>query len=154
MPKVVHGYNQHIKVSKCRLDQIVSRYSFLYKSVKWWRRVFLWVLEVAVINSYIIYMQQTASREQRPMKHYVFRRELIKHLSAPLQSQTTQMAHTNNLKQVQHVFHFLKRGRKLTKCIMCSNRVPKGMTHLTIYHKASSLPVTMLWSLLHTNFHT
>ena len=40
-----------------KLDQLMAYYSFLHKSVKWWRRVFFWLLEVDVINSYIIFKE-------------------------------------------------------------------------------------------------
>ena len=38
-----------------KLDQMMSYYSFLHKTVKWWRKVFFWILEVATVNAYIIY---------------------------------------------------------------------------------------------------
>ena len=39
-----------------KLDQLMSYYCFLHKSVKWWHKVF-WILEVAVVNAYIIYKE-------------------------------------------------------------------------------------------------
>ncbi len=41
-PVVVHDYNQHM-LGVDKLDQLASYYSFLHKSVKWWRRVFFLV---------------------------------------------------------------------------------------------------------------
>ena len=38
-----------------KLNQMMSYYSFLHKTVKWWRNVFFWILEVATVNAYIIY---------------------------------------------------------------------------------------------------
>ena len=55
-PVVVHDYNQGVD----KLDQIASYYSFLHKSVKWWRKVFFWLLEVAVINAFIIHKKLEA----------------------------------------------------------------------------------------------
>ena len=44
-----------------KLDQFARYYSFLHKSVKWWRKVFFWMLEVTVVNSYIIYKKLAMS---------------------------------------------------------------------------------------------
>ena len=38
-----------------KLDQHTSYYSFC---VKWWQKVFFWLLEVAVVNSHIIYKEK------------------------------------------------------------------------------------------------
>ena len=45
-PVVIDDYNQHM-LGVNKLDQFASYYSFLHKSVKWWRKVFFWMLEVA-----------------------------------------------------------------------------------------------------------
>ena len=85
-PVVIYDYNQDM-LGVDKLDQFASYYSFLHKSVKWWRKIFFWMLEVAVINSYIIYKKLATSRGRRPMMHKAFRQVLIDHLSAPLRSQ-------------------------------------------------------------------
>lgn len=64
-----------------KLDQFSAYYSFLHKSVKWWRKVFFWMLEVTVINSYIIYKKLAISQRQWPIKHSAYRRALTDHLS-------------------------------------------------------------------------
>ena len=46
-----------------RLDQLMSYYSFLRRSVKWWRKVLFWLLEVAVVNEYILYMSGSHVRK-------------------------------------------------------------------------------------------
>ncbi len=53
-----------------KLDQLVSYYSFLHKNVKWWRKVFFWCLEVAVVNS-IIFKELAQQRGVRPMSHMI-----------------------------------------------------------------------------------
>ena len=56
-PRVVADYNQYM-LGVDKMDQFISYYSFLHKSVKWWRKVFFWTLEVAAVNSYILYKEQ------------------------------------------------------------------------------------------------
>ena len=70
-PVVIDDYNQHM-LGVDKLDQFASYYSFLHKSVKWWRKVFFWMLEVAVINAYIIYKKLATAQGWRPMTHNAF----------------------------------------------------------------------------------
>ena len=58
-----------------RLDQRMSYYSFVRKSVRWWRKVFFWMMEVVVVNSYTLYSMHTDAR--RKLSHKEFRRDLV-----------------------------------------------------------------------------
>lgn len=117
------------------MDQLVGYYSFIHKSVKWWRKVFFWVLEVTVVNSYIIYKQTCSSR--RPLSHLAYRRKLIDILSAPLRSsatpRTNSRASLTSVERLQPVRHFQLKGSKRRDCIVCSDRKPGGTRHLTLY---------------------
>ena len=53
---MIHDYNQHM-MGVDRLDQMMAYYNFERKSVKWWRKVFFWVLEAMVTNSYVLYRE-------------------------------------------------------------------------------------------------
>ena len=54
-PLVIHEYN--CSMNGCdHLDQMISYYNnFDRKTHKWWKRIFMWILEVSQINSFIIY---------------------------------------------------------------------------------------------------
>ena len=78
-PVMIQDYNVHM-LGVDKLDQLMSYYSFLHKSVKWWRKVFFWVQEVAVINAYIVYKELALKRGERPMSHLAFWQHLIEHL--------------------------------------------------------------------------
>ena len=41
-----------------KMDQFIGHYSFPHKSVKWWRKVFFWTLEVAEVNYKVLYKEQ------------------------------------------------------------------------------------------------
>ena len=60
-PTAVADYNQYM-LGVDKMDQFVSYYSFLHKSVKWWRKVFFWTQEVAAVNCYILYRQGEGKR--------------------------------------------------------------------------------------------
>ena len=61
-PAVVQLYNNHM----LGVDQLASYYAFLRKSVKWWRKVMFWLLEVSVINKYIVFTSRVKHLGQRP----------------------------------------------------------------------------------------
>ena len=51
-PAIIQLYNDDM-LGVDRMDQLAFYYPFLRKSVKWWRKVLFWFLEVSVINSFI-----------------------------------------------------------------------------------------------------
>ena len=79
---VIQQYNRYM-IGVDKLDQMMCYYSFIHKSVKWWRKVFFWILELTVVNFYIIY-QHTRNEIKQNSVHLAFRRELIHHLIEPL----------------------------------------------------------------------
>ena len=57
---VVDRYNQGMGgVDKA--DQYAVYYSIERKSKKWWRKLVFWLLEVAIMNSYILYKETVVS---------------------------------------------------------------------------------------------
>ena len=136
-PRVVADYNQYM-LGVDKMDQLVSYYSFLHKSVKWWRKVFCWTLEVATVNSYILYKEQAKQQAVRPMAHLAYRRLLIDVLSEPLRSGATPRLRTGprrsqTIEHLQPVKHFLHKVQKRKDCVVCSNREEGGVRHLTLY---------------------
>ena len=136
-PTVVVDYNEFM-LGVDKLDQLMSYYSFLHKSVKWWRKIFFWLLEVVVINSYIIYKELARLRGERPMSHLEFRRKLILSLSEPLRTSVphSTRTRTSRTERLQPVPHFLEKGRKRRDCVVCSDR-EGGTRHLTVYRCAT-----------------
>ena len=43
-------------------DQLVLYYGFSHRSVKWWKRVFFHLLDVAIVNSHILFRSVTGSK--------------------------------------------------------------------------------------------
>ena len=55
-PHMVTEYNRYMGgVDKS--DQLLSYYGFSHRTVKWWRRAFYHLLEVGVVNAYILYTE-------------------------------------------------------------------------------------------------
>ena len=53
-PAVIHDYNQYMGgVDKS--DQLLTSYNLLMKSMRWWKTLFFHMVDVAVLNSYLLF---------------------------------------------------------------------------------------------------
>ena len=76
-PVMVEQYNQYMGgVDKS--DQLLSYYGFCHRTVKWWRRGFFHLLDMAVVNAYVLYT--LSEHTGRKLTHEQFRIELAKGL--------------------------------------------------------------------------
>ena len=118
-PKVVDDYNHEMEVDKA--DQ----------------KEFFWLLEIAVVNSYILH-KQTISR---PLSHLAFQRILIKSLVSNIDFSTRPRPGRHRsreyLERLQPGKHFLSTGKR-RDCVICSDR-GSGERHLTKFHTARRL---------------
>ena len=76
-PAVVDNYNHHMNGVDLA-DQHAVYYSFIRKTVKWWRKVVFWLVETAVVNSYILYKETVPN----PMTHVAYRRSVVQSLAS------------------------------------------------------------------------
>ena len=129
-PEAVHEYNKFM-LGVDRLDQRMSYYQYTRRTIRWWRKVFFWMIEVVVVNSYIIYTQHTDSR--RKLTHKEFRRELVEVLCQPLRDISThrQPARHDHTLECLRGHHFPENGSTRRDCRVCSTRGPGGTRHLT-----------------------
>lgn len=129
-PHVVDQYNKYM-LGVNQLDQRMSYYQFVRKTVRWWRKVFFWMVEVVIVNSYILYTAHTDSR--RKLKHREFRRELVLALCDDQSSATRHRQprpHDQTLERLRGN-HFPDTGPVRRDCRVCSVRGPGGQRHLT-----------------------
>ena len=70
-PKVVINYTKSMG-GVDRADQYASTYCFLRKSLKWWRKMFFWGMEMSCINSYILYKCVKENKNEKPLSHLKF----------------------------------------------------------------------------------
>ena len=84
-PEVVHAYN-HSMNGVDRNDQLSVYYCFNRRSVKWWKKVFFWSVEITLVNSYILFK----STSPTDIKHLTYRKSVLNSLATTyLQSVTT-----------------------------------------------------------------
>ncbi|XP_033740586.1 piggyBac transposable element-derived protein 4-like [Pecten maximus] len=124
-PDCVLDYNHNMgAVDRC--DQMVAYAGFDRRTLKWWKKVFFHMLGLAVLNSYILYKQQTAN----PVLHRIFRRQLVSQLvsaaeiSGPQQKgRRRQSAEVLQRLTARHFIGYSpSTGRKAhasRKCIVC-----------------------------------
>ena len=80
-PDIIHDYN--FSMNGCdRMDQIISYYNiFNRRTVKWYKRLFTWCIEVTQINAFILYcLTRAAGTKATSLKS--FKQMLIKELLA------------------------------------------------------------------------
>ena len=71
-PAVVNAYN-HSMNSVDISDQLTVFYSFVRRTRKWWRKLFFYLLETSVVNSYLLYRLSVTS----PRSHLGYRRAIV-----------------------------------------------------------------------------
>lgn len=113
-PNIIEDYNQHMSgVDRC--DQMTSYYKTPRKTIRWYMKVFLHLLDVAVWNSCWVY-NQINSRNK--ISYLNFRDKLILDLSGP-----------NSLPlRIQKKDHFPKKLEKRVRCRLCSNKKKRSAT--------------------------
>ena len=123
-PQVVQQYNDHM-LGVDKMDQLATYYSFLRKSVKWWRKVLFWLLEVTTVNSYIVYTTRIRQLGQQPHTHLQYRRSLIlglvsHRLRLPIHNRPGRRIDLS-LERLRPIPHFSEEGDRRRDCRVCSS---------------------------------
>lgn len=69
-----------------RFDQLLAAYSISQKSKRWWVKIFYYLLDSAIVNSFIMYnyVQKNANTmNQKKLSHLMFRKMLAEELINP-----------------------------------------------------------------------
>lgn len=120
-------------------DQYCATYCFLRRTLKWWRKLFFWGLEVSIINAYVLYVESCKNSSSNPMSHIKFRRELVMALvgdfrqggGASTRGRTSTSDSQQRLNGMLHVI-IPHPEKKHKDCIVCSKRnVPGGRRETT-----------------------
>ena len=125
---MVHDYNAHM-MGVNRMDQMMSSYSFERKLIKWWRKVFFWMLEVLINNAHVLYKLHTSTTQKLTMKE--FRRELAVQLC-----QDVVRAEPHPIRRHDQTLeslcgrHFAEKSKKRRDCRVCSNKNRGGQRRL------------------------
>lgn len=137
-PKVIIEYTKKMGAVD-RAGHYCSSYSFTRKSLKWWRKLFFWLLEVAIVNSFTLMNLAREEENLKPLKHKVFRKALITQLVGSTRNKTAtkrgRPSSTDKEERLNDKPHFIQLNpKKSTKdCAVCSDRKTKGERRETLY---------------------
>ena len=154
-PTMIEEYNKHMGgVDKS--DQLLSYYGFPHRTVKWWRRAFFHLIDLAVVNAYIMYTE--APHRGRQLTHEQFRIKLASQMLSSVAVNVSDNAPTASgpaphpLPPLARLTerHFPGRLPRQTNCIVCSRK--RGRKTTTFCCKQCNLPMcaTPCFELYHT----
>ncbi len=122
-PKAIEEYNQYMG-GVDRSDQLVTYYGFRHCSKKWWKRAFFHLMELAMVNAYLLYRHNTPNKKER-MSHLQFRLAVatgLLHttLPTPIQRPLTVSGEGLPLRPTRR--HFPEPAGGWPDCRVCSDR--------------------------------
>ncbi|XP_033326115.2 piggyBac transposable element-derived protein 4 [Megalopta genalis] len=132
-PNVILNYLKYMD-GVDRADQYVSKYCFLQKSLKWWRKLFLGGMETCLINSYILYKLERNKKGEKPHDHLRFLKTLVEQLRGPYRQRREQAStsHTDE-PRLNGKLHIVLKGPK-RDCKVCSDRSKPGGRREVAYY--------------------
>ena len=128
-PKIVVSYTASMG-GVDRADQYASSYCFLRKSLKWWRKMFFWGMEMSAINAYILYKCVKKSKNEKPLSHLKFVKRLVDQLVGEFREDRSRPSTSTHETRLDKRLHILRKGKK-RDCLVCSNRQEKGQRRET-----------------------
>lgn len=78
IPSIVYNYNRFMN-GVDRSDQLINYYNLLRQTKKYWKTLFFHYVDIALVNSYIIYKELNPDQSSR-MSHYTFRETIVRQL--------------------------------------------------------------------------
>mgnify|MGYP003406709624 FL=1 len=136
-PHVIVSYTKYMR-GVDRADQLASSYCFLRKSLKWWRKLFFWGIEMCSVNAYVLYKTTMLKNNKIPMPHFKFVSELVKQLVGNFRQGSLSSGRpstTDDEERLNGKPHYNMRinNKKSKDCMVCSNRNIKGERHETYF---------------------
>lgn len=130
-PKVIIDYTKNMG-AVVRAVHYCGSYAFTRKTVKWWRKLFFWLLEVSIVNSYHLWSIDREERKLRKMEHLQYRRNLIDQRNKS--RKRGRPAKTDDEERLNGKPHFTAKLTKSTMdCVVCSMRNEPGGRKETTY---------------------
>lgn len=126
-PKSIHDYNKYMG-GVDHFDHLMACYSISQKSRRWWLKIFYFLVDASIVNSYILYKTtlKLSNNREKPLTHLIFRKQLADQLIEKFSSRP-------------------KKGRKpelmITKNKMYKKANGKGIAVTQLINVGNHLPV-------------
>jgi Transposase IS4 len=120
-------------------DQMCGSYNFARKSFKWWRKMYFWLLEVAVTNSFVLFNLARDQRGEPPVSHLAYREKLVMLLVGNIRSESVKRGRPSTMDSAERLNgkpHFvgqLPAHGACKDCAVCSKRKEPGGRKKTVY---------------------
>lgn len=131
-PVVVADYVKNVKSTVNLEDQFMISSAIVRKTIRWYKRYFFWLLDLCLVNSYILYKLHCKElKEKIKYSHNDFRVEIIEAL-------TTSQVKYKELTGVQtppanipvnQILHALEKTNGPKFCIVCTSKNKKCYTY-------------------------
>lgn len=120
IPKIQENYNLKAKAID-QVNQFASYYSFNRKSLRWWKKIFYFLIEVAISNAIII----KEEKEHKKINNLEFRKKLMLQLvkNFSIDKETDKPSHFSFI-PLKYLFklHEIQKSHKRRRCCACSNK--------------------------------
>ncbi|XP_060880005.1 piggyBac transposable element-derived protein 4-like [Metopolophium dirhodum] len=140
-PTGISDYNKYMG-GVDKFDQYMSPYSISQKSRKWWIKLFYYMVDTAIVNSYILYKESCNKNKKKYITHLEFRSRLTDELigNFSCRKKNTSSPHEQRYKKKQklsiaHDFtagvnHMPKFIDKYRRCKMCSTKAKEKRSNM------------------------
>ena len=113
-----------------KADHYCGSYAFLRKTAKWWRKMFFWLFEVAIVNSFILHNVQRKEKGLRIVTHKKYRKNLVIQLVGNVRNKNLRKRGRNSdaesIERLSGKYFVAKIPNGRTKdCAVCSDRKVK-----------------------------
>lgn len=136
-PTVIMDYNERMGGVDAA-DHYISSYLFVRKSKKWWRKMFFWLLEVSVVNSFLLYNMYQQNIGNKCCESKKFREMLLLQLvgdfrnpSGKRRGRPSTSDKEGRLNQKPHFIASFPGVNQKKDCAVCSNRKVPGQRRET-----------------------
>lgn len=128
-PKAIEEYNAYMN-GVDRSDQIIGKSTALRKCMRWWKTLFFHMIDIAVVNGFILFQLRDVEELKRPQQYSTteFREELVRQL-AGLEEYGLPPAYNPSAKQPGdfEAVHMPKFGEIRRNCKVCYDEMKKEL---------------------------
>ena len=124
-----------------RNDQHCTYYSFVWKTLKWWRKKFFYLLECSTVNSYILQQEACHQAGTKPLTALDFRRSVIdvqEHLQQCSRPTSGRPRLGPTPVRLNRKLHLLDQRSTNRNCVVCSGQKRHNLLLLQNMPRAAS----------------
>ena len=139
-PKAIQEYTENYNAVD-KSDQLRSYYGIANRAKKWWKYLFWFIMDVTVINAYILHKEAPGGPRPKPLSHLEFHLEVAKGLIAGFTSRkreaSLELEEAPAKKPTRHKPTKIGTKRGQRNCVQCAKenaRTPAGNKIQTSWH--------------------